>query len=96
LFDYNTAGMHGILIVNKLRIDISVNWLCDFCISNIYNYPVYYLNIRKLKDSMTIENQKYDVLIYDATPAGITCALRATREGLKVLLVNYFSHIGGC
>jgi len=40
-------------------------------------------------------DSKYDVLIYGATPAGIASAVTAAREGLKVVLVNYFQLIGG-
>ena len=46
-------------------------------------------------DENGLSNKEYDLLIYGATPAGITCALRAARDGLYVLLVNYYPHIGG-
>lgn len=38
---------------------------------------------------------KYDLIIYGATPGGVACAVRAAREGLRVLLVNYNHHLGG-
>lgn len=44
---------------------------------------------------MTFNNQKYDLLIFGATPAGITCSIRASRENLKVVLINFFPNIGG-
>ena len=47
------------------------------------------------KTKKVVGNNKYDLLIYGATPGGIVCAVRAAREGLKILLVNYFQHIGG-
>lgn len=37
----------------------------------------------------------YNLVVYGATPGGIACALRAAREGLQVLLVNYNYHLGG-
>ena len=36
-----------------------------------------------------------DVLVYGATPGGIACAVRAAREGLRVLLVHHTGHLGG-
>jgi len=37
----------------------------------------------------------YNLVIYGATPGGISCAISAAREGLKVLLVNHNQHLGG-
>jgi hypothetical protein len=37
----------------------------------------------------------YDLVVFAATPGGIACALRAAREGLRVLLVERTSHVGG-
>lgn len=37
----------------------------------------------------------YDLVVTAATPGGIACALRAAREGLRVLLVERTSHVGG-
>lgn len=37
----------------------------------------------------------YDFLILGATPAGIASAVAAAREGLKVLLLERYAHIGG-
>ena len=36
-----------------------------------------------------------DVVVYGGTPAGIATAVRASREGMKVILVHYDGHIGG-
>lgn len=36
-----------------------------------------------------------DLVVYGATPGGIACAVRAAREGLRVLLVNHTAHLGG-
>ena len=41
------------------------------------------------------EREKYDLLVYGATPGGIACAVRAAREGLQVLLVSFNDRIGG-
>jgi hypothetical protein len=35
------------------------------------------------------------LLVYGATPGGITCCIRAAREGLKVTLVSAAGHLGG-
>lgn len=40
-------------------------------------------------------NRTYDVVIVGGTPGGIACAIRAARQGLAVLLVNYTRHLGG-
>ena len=41
------------------------------------------------------ETQPYDLVVIEATPAGIATAVRAAREGLSVLLVNRTQHLGG-
>jgi hypothetical protein len=41
------------------------------------------------------EKDSYNLVIYGGTPGGVSCALRAAREGVKVLLVNHNEHIGG-
>ena len=38
---------------------------------------------------------EYDVLVVGATPGGVACAVRAAREGLRVLLVTHEQHLGG-
>jgi len=38
---------------------------------------------------------KYDVIIYGGTSAGITCAVQLAKEGKKVAIVEPASHIGG-
>ncbi len=37
----------------------------------------------------------FDVVVVGATPGGIACAIRSSREGLKVLLTQYNGHLGG-
>jgi hypothetical protein len=37
----------------------------------------------------------YDLVVVEATPPGIAMSVRAAREGLRVLLVNHNSHLGG-
>lgn len=54
-----------------------------------------FLKVSEKKDKEVLYDQKYDLLIYGATPAGVACAVRAAREGLKVVLVSFFPHIGG-
>jgi hypothetical protein len=42
-----------------------------------------------------ILGKQYDVCIYGATPGGVACAVRAAREGLKVLLISFNDRISG-
>jgi hypothetical protein len=37
----------------------------------------------------------YDLLVVGATPGGVSCAIAAAREGLRVLLVEASQHVGG-
>ena len=37
----------------------------------------------------------YDLAVYNGSPAGIACAVRAAREGLSVLIVNHTPILGG-
>lgn len=39
--------------------------------------------------------QAYDLVVYGGTPGGVALAVRAAREGLTVMLVNYTQHLGG-
>jgi hypothetical protein len=41
------------------------------------------------------ENTRTDVVIYGATPAGITAAIAADRAGASVVLLEHGTHIGG-
>jgi hypothetical protein len=41
------------------------------------------------------EVSTYDLVVVEATPGGIATAVRAAREGLRVLLVNRTQHLGG-
>ncbi len=53
---------------------------------------------RNNRDKSLVRNNaemSYDILIYGATPGGISCAVRAAREGLNVALVNHTHHLGG-
>lgn len=38
---------------------------------------------------------EFDLVVMGATPGGIACAIRAARNGLRVLLTQYNHHIGG-
>jgi hypothetical protein len=42
-----------------------------------------------------VESWSCDLCVVEATPAGIACAVRAAREGLRVVLVNRTAHPGG-
>ena len=39
--------------------------------------------------------RKFDLVVYNGSPAGIACAVRAAREGLSVLIVNHTPVLGG-
>lgn len=43
----------------------------------------------------SVDGKMYDLVVIGGTPGGITCAVRAAREGLMVLLVNHTRHLGG-
>lgn len=42
-----------------------------------------------------VKDKTYDLVVIGGTPGGIACAVRAAREGLRVLLVNHTQHLGG-
>ena len=49
-------------------------------------------------DNPILESQavySYDVVIYGSTPSGVMAAMAASREGLKVAIVESGNHIGG-
>lgn len=72
-------------------------------------HPVNLLRIRSFDDSMkafiaalsillaasSLRAEEADLCIYEATPGGIAMAVRAAREGLRVVLVNHNAHLGG-
>ncbi|MDI1314554.1 FAD-dependent oxidoreductase [Prosthecobacter sp.] len=43
----------------------------------------------------SLRAEEADLCIYEATPGGIAMAVRAAREGLRVVLVNHNAHLGG-
>jgi hypothetical protein len=42
-----------------------------------------------------VSTSDYHIVVVGATPGGIACAMRCAREGLRVLLVEPSSHVGG-
>jgi hypothetical protein len=42
-----------------------------------------------------VDGNSYDLIVIGATPGGISCAVRAAREGMSVLLVQHNRHFGG-
>lgn len=46
-------------------------------------------------DAEHVNGKTYDVIVIGGTPGGIACAVRSSREGLSVLLVQHNAHIGG-
>jgi len=47
------------------------------------------------RETFFMHDFQYDLIVIGGTPGGVACALRAAREGLKVLLTNYNNHFGG-
>lgn len=45
--------------------------------------------------AVEVNGKDYDLAVIGGTPGGIACAVRAAREGLRVLLVNHTAHLGG-
>lgn len=39
--------------------------------------------------------QQHDLAVYGSTPGGIACAIRAAREGLRVVVISPEEHLGG-
>src|SRR5690606_2700732 len=44
---------------------------------------------------LTADTRKFDVVVYGGTAGGVTTAVSAAREGLKVALLEPGNHIGG-
>jgi len=44
---------------------------------------------------MRVDVHSFDLVVAEATPAGIAMAVRAAREGLRVLLATRGHHLGG-
>lgn len=42
-----------------------------------------------------VDGKHFDLVVVEGTPGGIAMAVRAAREGLRVLLVNHNQHLGG-
>lgn len=57
-------------------------------LDNLY----YYVPTKKSENPKTIER---DLIIYCATPAGITAAVQARRAGLSVAIAEFGRHVGG-
>jgi 2-polyprenyl-6-methoxyphenol hydroxylase-like FAD-dependent oxidoreductase len=53
------------------------------------------LRYPQAKKASQIDGQAYDLVVVGGTPGGIACAVRAAREGHRVLLVNHTAHLGG-
>ncbi|MBA4136656.1 MAG: pyridine nucleotide-disulfide oxidoreductase [Opitutus sp.] len=44
---------------------------------------------------LSVAAGNFDLVVYGGTPGGIACAVRAAREGLRVLLVEHSRQLGG-
>lgn len=51
--------------------------------------------LKSAAKAQDVNGKSYDLVVIGGTPGGITCAVRAAREGLNVLLVNHTQHLGG-
>ncbi|KPL59233.1 FAD-dependent oxidoreductase [Rossellomorea vietnamensis] len=56
--------------------------------SNLYYF-------KPAKSEKRDERTKSDLIVYGATPAGITCAIQAKKMGLTVAIAEFGRHIGG-
>ncbi len=53
------------------------------------------LDAKQLQPVSYLPEADTQLLVFGATPGGITCCIRAAREGLKVTLVSTSRHLGG-
>ena len=52
----------------------------------------------RLKPAATpgeVDGKEFDVVVIGGTGGGVACAVRAAREGCRVLLVQHNGHVGG-
>jgi hypothetical protein len=55
------------------------------------NRPVYYREARRAEPKVI----ECDVAVYGGTPAGVTAAIQASKDGKKTLLLSFNRHVGG-
>ncbi|MES2505498.1 MAG: FAD-dependent oxidoreductase [Verrucomicrobiota bacterium] len=53
------------------------------------------LSLAGASSSLAAEAQNVDVLVYGGVPCGIAAAITASREGVKVVLIEPTQHVGG-
>ncbi|TDU64584.1 flavin-dependent dehydrogenase [Prosthecobacter fusiformis] len=53
------------------------------------------MTLKSAAKAADVDGKSYDLVVIGGTPGGIATAVRAAREGLKVLLVNHTQHLGG-
>jgi len=53
------------------------------------------VQLKKAATSEEIDGKEFDVVVIGATGGGVACAVRAAREGCRVLLVQHNGHVGG-
>ncbi len=51
--------------------------------------------LAKAVSAKEVDGKSYDLVVVGGTAGGVACAVRASREGLTVLLVNHTRHLGG-
>lgn len=57
-----------------------------------YSHLHYYVPVKKADNPQTIER---DLIVYGASPAGISAAIQAKRMGLSVVIAEFGRHVGG-
>lgn len=57
--------------------------------------PIAFLLIAFLSYTTGYGQQKYDVIVYGGTPGGVIAAVAASRNRVKVLLIEQTRHVGG-
>ena len=55
------------------------------------NKPYYYRQMNRTKPKMI----ECEVAVYGGTPAGVTAAVQAAREGKQTMLLSFNRHVGG-
>lgn len=51
--------------------------------------------LKQAATSAEVDGKEFDVIVIGGTGGGVACAVRAAREGCRVLLVQHNGHIGG-
>ncbi|MFM9196935.1 MAG: FAD-dependent oxidoreductase, partial [Planctomycetia bacterium] len=73
----------------------SRNTLTDRNMTSLYHHAVPAAVFTADRGAARERPREADLVVIGGTPGGIACAVRAAREGLSVILVNWHDHLGG-